>query len=85
MAAGLPIVTSKRGGNPEVIDEGRNGHVISDFENPESYAKVINSLLHNANSRESMGKYGRSKVEREFSWKNVENNLLAVYEEAAKK
>ncbi|MGM0836812.1 MAG: glycosyltransferase family 4 protein [Bacillota bacterium] len=85
MAAGLPIVTSKRGGNPEVIDEGRNGHVISDFENPESYAKVTNSLLHNANNRESMGKYGRSKVEREFSWKNVENNLLAVYEEAVKK
>ncbi|WP_078381400.1 glycosyltransferase family 4 protein [Sutcliffiella halmapala] len=85
MAAGLPIVTSKRGGNPEVIDEGKNGHVIEQFEDPESYARVINALLHDSKKRERLGRYGRDKVERQFSWRNVEHNLLAVYEEVANK
>ncbi|WP_223700661.1 glycosyltransferase family 4 protein [Sutcliffiella deserti] len=83
MAAGLPIVTSNRGGNPEVIDEGKNGHVVSQFEDPESYAQILNSLLHDSGKREQLGRYGRRKVEKDFSWKNVEHNLLSVYEEAA--
>lgn len=82
MAAGLPIITSKRGGNPEVIIEGKNGFVVDQFEDPESYATLINSLLHDSNKRERLGRYGREKVEREFSWQNVEHNLMAVYKEA---
>jgi len=81
MAAGLPILTSNRGGNPEVIDEGKNGHVIYDFENPKSYTTMINSLLSDTSKRGKMGKYGRSKVEQEFGWNRVASNLLQVYEE----
>lgn len=85
MAAGLPIITSKRGGNPEVIEEGRNGFIVEQFENPESYASLINTLLSDPGKRERMGKYGRSKVEKEFSWNHVASNLLAVYEQASRK
>ncbi|MDX8364409.1 glycosyltransferase family 4 protein [Cytobacillus sp. IB215665] len=82
MAAGLPIITSKRGGNPEVIEEGKNGYIIDDFENPIEYAKKINLLLNDVNTRRSMGKYGRSIVERDFNWNRVAGNLLHVYEQA---
>ncbi|CAG9620286.1 glycosyltransferase family 4 protein [Sutcliffiella rhizosphaerae] len=82
MAAGLPIITSKRGGNPEVINEGKNGFVVEQFEDPESYASLINSLLSDSNKRERLGRNGREKVEKEFSWNNVENNLMRVYNEA---
>jgi len=80
MACGLPIITSKRGGNPEVIDEGKNGHVISDFEDPEAYATVINSLLSQSSRLEQMGKYGRQKVEQSFKWNHVAANLMKVYD-----
>jgi spore coat protein SA len=80
MAAGLPMITSNRGGNPEVIEEGKNGHVIHDFENPDEYARLINSLLSDKGKREKMGKYGRQKVERDFGWNQVASNLLRVYE-----
>lgn len=80
MACGLPIVTSKRGGNPEVIDEGRNGYVVSDFENPDAYAKVLNSLLTSSGKRLEMGKAGRKKAESAFQWHHVVSNLLRVYE-----
>ncbi|MCA1031209.1 glycosyltransferase family 4 protein [Bacillus timonensis] len=82
MAAGIPMLTSNRGGNPEVIEEGKNGHVIYDFENPDAYADMINSLLKDRSKCEKMGRYGRSKVERDFSWNDVASNLLRVYEEA---
>ncbi|MDP5276416.1 glycosyltransferase family 4 protein [Chengkuizengella axinellae] len=81
MAAGLPLITSNRGGNPEVIEEGKNGYVIHDFENPEAYAKTINLLLDDSGKRTSLGKYGRKKVENDFSWNRVAENLLSVYEE----
>lgn len=81
MAAGLPMITSNRGGNPEVIDEGKNGHVIHDFENPAEYARMINSLLSDAGKRERMGRYGRAKVEQDFGWNRVASNLQNVYEE----
>ncbi|WP_243291391.1 glycosyltransferase family 4 protein [Bacillus sp. FJAT-47783] len=80
MACGLPIVTSKRGGNPEVIDEGKNGYVVGDFENPDAYAEVLNSLLNSSSRRIEMGQYGRRKAESSFQWHHVVSNLLNVYE-----
>lgn len=80
MAAGLPMITSNRGGNPEVIEEGKNGHIVHDFENSDEYARLINSLLGDRSKCERMGKYGRQKVERDFGWNQVASNLLRVYE-----
>ncbi|EIJ81743.1 glycosyl transferase group 1 [Bacillus methanolicus PB1] len=82
MAAGLPLITSNRGGNPEVIEEGKNGYIVYDFENPEAYAVRINQLLSDSSLRHRLGKYGRAKVEREFGWDTVSKNLLSIYKEA---
>ncbi|OJD58292.1 glycosyltransferase family 4 protein [Bacillus sp. NH11B] len=81
MAAGLPIITSNRGGNPEVIEDGKNGYIVNDFENPDAYAEKIISLLNNESKREQMGKYGRLKVEKDFGWNRVAMNLIGVYKE----
>jgi spore coat protein SA len=82
MAAGLPILTSNRGGNPEVIEEEKNGYIIYDFENPDAYAERINHLLNNLSLCRRLGKYGRAKVERDFGWETVSKNLLNIYKEA---
>ncbi|OEH93048.1 glycosyltransferase family 4 protein [Bacillus solimangrovi] len=84
MACGLPMITSNRGGNPEVINEGKNGMVITDFENPSAYAGAINSLLNSSNKCEQMGRNGRSVVEKGFRWEHVAHNLQTVYENSAK-
>lgn len=81
MAAGLPIITSNRGGNPEVIENGKNGYIVKDFSNPEAYAALINKLFDEPSSSIQMGKYGRQKVEREFSWEVVAAKLLRAYGE----
>ena len=45
MAAGLPIITTNRGGNAEVMQEGVNGFVMNDYTNPRVLEKNIVSLL----------------------------------------
>ncbi|MDQ0483396.1 glycosyltransferase family 4 protein [Guptibacillus hwajinpoensis] len=85
MAAGLPVLTSDRGGNPEVINEGKNGHVIHQFEEPTAYAKAINSLLSSEGTRDRLGKNGRTHVEGQFGWSRVASNLKTVYETAARR
>lgn len=79
MAAGLPIITSNRGGNPEVIEEGKNGYIIDDYENPKRYATVINHLLNSPEERTRLGKKGRKIAEEQFNWGRVVDNLLSVY------
>ncbi|MCA0172274.1 glycosyltransferase family 4 protein [Bacillus sp. RAR_GA_16] len=85
MAAGLPLITSDRGGNPEVINEGKNGYVVHQFDQPEAYAQMIQSLFSSDSLREKLGKNGRLKVEGEFGWNRVASNLKTVYENAVKR
>ncbi|MYL63547.1 glycosyltransferase [Bacillus hwajinpoensis] len=85
MAAGLPVITSDRGGNPEVINEGKNGYVVHQFDQPEAYAQIIQSLFSSDSLRENLGKNGRVKVESEFGWNRVASNLKTVYENAGKR
>ncbi|MGB8000355.1 MAG: glycosyltransferase, partial [Anaerobacillus sp.] len=74
-----------RGGNPEVINEGKNGFVVHHFDQPEAYAQVINSLFSNEALREKLGRSGRVKVDVEFGWSRVASNLRTVYENAVRR
>lgn len=82
MAAGLPIVTTARGGNQEVIEEGQNGYVVEQFENADVYVKHLSKLLTDEMLRKQLGRTGRMKAEEQFGWKHVADNLQRIYEEA---
>jgi spore coat protein SA len=83
MAAGLPIITTNRGGNSEVIKEGINGTVIDHFEDASAYAEKINQLLDDDVRRRRMGKAGRERAESFHGWPHVARNLQRIYERAA--
>lgn len=80
MAAGLPIITTDRGGNAEVIRDGENGRVITHFSDPLQYATRINELLDEDERRKSIGEQGRRIAEERFGWETVAGNLVRVYE-----
>lgn len=82
MAAGLPIVTTRRGGNPEVIDGLGNGVVIDRYQDPEAFAAVFAELLGNPERLKAMGRTGRRVAEERFSWERVAGDLAAVLERA---
>ena len=78
MAAGLPFITTARGGNPEII-MNENGVLVHDPEDPEEYAKLINEMFSNMEAIRQMGLRGRRLVEKNFTWQHVANNILEIW------
>lgn len=83
MAAGLPIITTRRGGNPEVVEGSGVGLVVDEPESPEAMAKAILGLLKNSGQREAMGQAGRNLAQTRFTWERVASEISALWTEAA--
>ncbi len=82
-AAGVPVVASKVGGIPSLIEDGRNGLLVSP-ENPESLAQAILLLLENKEQAKKMGEAGRAFVGKHFSDDKMIEGTLKVYSDARK-
>ncbi len=80
MACGLPIVTTDRGGNAEVVAEGRNGLLVRQHHRPEAFAAAIRTLLDDPQLRRQMGEENRRVAEARFGWARVAAELLAALE-----
>lgn len=78
MAAGLPFVTTKRGGNAEVIIGG-NGLLVEEPENPLSFSTHLKKLLSNRELQREMGRSGRQVAEQRFTWDRVARDVLDVW------
>jgi len=70
MLAGLPVVASGVGGNPEIIDEGENGYLVPPGE-PQPLAEKIMALLGDERLRLNFGENARFKVAGKFSLKRM--------------
>jgi glycosyltransferase involved in cell wall biosynthesis len=66
MLAGLPVVASVVGGNPEIVNEGENGYLVPPGE-PQPLAKKIMALLEDERLRSEFGENARLKVAENFS------------------
>jgi glycosyltransferase involved in cell wall biosynthesis len=82
MAAGIPIITTNRGGNAEVIHHLKNGIVIHDYHSPAAFAETINDLLSNKEKALNLASNGRQFVEEHFQFSNTAQRLEACYMEA---
>lgn len=79
MAAGLPIITTNRGGNSEVIVDYVNGLVLTEYNNPDAMAEKICYLLDHKETADSMGRIGRKLAESKYTWNRVANQLLELF------
>lgn len=80
MAAGLPIITTNRGGNSEVVTQGVNGLLITDYKNPSAFMAAMKYILANPRRAVDMGIRGRKLAEERFGFSRVAEDLLRVYE-----
>jgi glycosyltransferase involved in cell wall biosynthesis len=79
MAAGLPCIATRVGGNPEAVRDGETGFLVEP-ENADMLADRISRLLQNPQQNEQMGFAGRERLERQFSSEVMMGSLIAVYE-----
>lgn len=80
MAAGLPIITTARGGNPEVVEGQGNGIVVTNPEDPAAFATAINALLANESRRTAMGRTGRQLAEQRYGWQRVADEIARIWQ-----
>jgi sugar transferase (PEP-CTERM/EpsH1 system associated) len=79
MASGLPVVATRIGGNPELIDEGMTGKLVP-VADPTRMAEAIRSYLLDQAELIRHGRAGRKKIEASFSLKAMVDGYLAVYD-----
>ncbi|GBF80255.1 glycosyltransferase family 4 protein [Aphanothece sacrum] len=78
MAMELPVVATYSGAFPEIVEEQKTGLLV-ERANPNALANAILQLLDNKNIRHTMGKAGRNKVVKQFTWEKISENLLSKY------
>jgi spore coat protein SA len=79
MAAGLPVVATRVGGQPE---DGRTGLIVNSND-PAALARSIIRVLEDDSARAAMGEAGRRRARASFTWQHVADKLLGLYEQLA--
>lgn len=72
-----PVVGTRVGGLPEVIDQHTG--LLVDKENPEALAKAIAFLLDHPERATQMGQAARHRVQRDFDWERHVNAYDQMY------
>ncbi len=79
MASGLPLVGTRVGGIPTIIDDGSTGLLVP-AKDPETMAAAIDLLVSDPDMRRRLGAAARQKVEREFAWPIIIRKTISVYQ-----
>ncbi len=80
MASGLPVIATRVGGNPELVEDGKTGILVPSA-NPEAMAEAIRNYLDQRDQLLSHGEAGRKRVESQFSMEAMVKGYLRVYDD----
>ncbi len=79
MSHGLPIVTTRIGGNPEVVTDGEHGLLVP-IEDPAALAAALARFAEDPELRRKLGEAGRVRVADEFSFTEMTRKYEAIYD-----
>jgi glycosyltransferase involved in cell wall biosynthesis len=80
MAMGLPVVVTAVGGIPEIVEEGRSGHLIAPGD-PRGLLAALEPLLADGERRSAFGRRGRALVEERFDSRRTSERMLQLLRE----
>jgi glycosyltransferase involved in cell wall biosynthesis len=80
MAARLPVVASRVGAIPDMIDEGRGGFLVEPGDIA-GLCAALTTLAGDSARRTAMGAHNRARVESDFTHAQVMEQLARVYDE----
>ncbi|MBL1103798.1 glycogen synthase [Streptomyces sp. 5-8] len=82
MACGTPVVASRVGGIPEVVQDGRTGLLVDvDDDFVAALARALDTVLADPEAARRMGEAGRARAVREFGWDVVARRTAGLYGE----
>lgn len=80
MASGLPLIATRVGGNPELVDEGINGQLVPPAD-ADALTRAICVYAEDAALMRRHGQAGLAKVTECFGWDRCVESYLGVYDE----
>lgn len=81
-ASALPVLGTRHGGIPEIVDDGVTGYLVDEGD-VAGMAERLTALLGDAGLRARMGAAGRGKMEREYDVRVQVAELERVYDQLA--
>lgn len=78
MTSSLPIVATKVGGVPEIIEDNKTG-LLAESKNPSDLADKIQTLIDNPGLRQNFGQAGYERVKQEFSLEKMTRKTFETY------
>ena len=82
MAMGLPVVGTRHGGIPELVEHGISGVLVPERD-AAALAQAIRRMADAAEHWHSFGLTGRRKVEAEYDMHRLNDRLLEIYREVS--
>jgi glycosyltransferase involved in cell wall biosynthesis len=82
MDAGLPVVATRVGGLPDLIEQGRHGLLVEPGD-ARALADSVGTLLRNPQRARELGRLGQERRRAEFSIDNTVRTLERMYLELA--
>ncbi|HAR62634.1 MAG TPA: hypothetical protein DCS13_04140 [Candidatus Margulisbacteria bacterium] len=77
MASGLPVISSTRGGIPELV--GDAGYMVEHPEFPDEILPLMQMLVSDRQLRERIGRSARTRIENNFTWEKTAATTEQIY------
>lgn len=80
LAQGTPVIASRVGGIPEIVEDGRSGLLVPPGDVP-ALAEALEKLWSEPGLGRRLGEAGRAEVVPRYSWENLAERLDRIYRE----
>ena len=80
MATGLPVIATRVGGNPELVQDGVTGLLVPVADVPALAAAIV-ALVDDPARCDQMGRAAVQRVTTDFEWERTVSAYLGVYDE----
>lgn len=74
-----PIVSTKRGGIPEIVEDGKTALLVDDPEDSKELKEKLKCLLENPGQMKAFGERGRKRMLEGFTWERAARRTEEMY------
>ena len=80
LGAGLPLVLTDVGGNPELVNTGAVSGLLAPYGDEEAYAAAIRTLLEDDDLRSRFSEAAYAKAKTDFDLYHLLDKLFEIYQ-----
>lgn len=84
MATGLPVIATRTGGSPELVEDGKTGFLVPQ-KDAEALAEKIIYLIEHPQIWPNIARHGRSRIEMEYDSDKLNEHLEEIYKQLLEK